>query len=47
MPTGFAPDALRRMLHVEVEAPASTPTLTGLWATYDEIKPEVMGASSP
>ena len=44
LPTGLAPDALRRTLHVQVEDSGENPDLEGLWETYNEIKPKVLGA---
>ena len=44
MPVGFKSDALRRMLHIEVEASQEHLPLKELWATYDSIKGEVLGA---
>jgi hypothetical protein len=44
MPNGFAPDALRRMLHVELKPADDHPDTGNLWQDYDKIKPQVLGA---
>jgi hypothetical protein len=44
MPTGFAPDALRRMLHIQLESSDDHPDVVSIKAKYDQIKPAVMGA---
>jgi hypothetical protein len=44
MPTGFAPDALRRMLHIQLESSDDHPDVVAIKETYDQIKPTVMGA---
>ena len=44
MPTGFQPDALRRMLHIELEASDDHPDAGALWKTYEDIRPRVLGA---
>jgi hypothetical protein len=44
MPSGFEPDALRRMIHIELEASDKHPPTDKLWQAYEEIKPRVLGA---
>ena len=44
MPTGFAPDALRRMLHIQLESSDDHPDVVSIKEKYDQIKPAVMGA---
>ena len=44
LPTGFQPDALRRLLHIELEGSDSHPDSESLWQAYGEIKAEVLGA---
>ena len=44
LPTGFKPDALRRMIHVSLAGTSEHPDLEALWSEYDEIKPLVLGA---
>lgn len=44
LPVGLQPDALRRTLHVELEATETHPDKIGLWRAYEEIKSQVLGA---
>jgi len=44
LPEGFQPDALRRLVHVELEATDDHPDAGLLWQAYDTIKAEVLGA---
>ena len=44
LPTGFKPDALRRMLHIELAGTDDHPNLESLWSEYNATKPAVLGA---
>jgi hypothetical protein len=44
LPDGFRPDALRRILHIELAVAEDNPALDKLWHDYYAIKPQVLGA---
>ena len=44
LPSGLAPDALRRTLHLAIPGSDIHPDKTRLWADYDTAKPGILGA---
>ena len=44
LPDGLQPDALRRTLHIELDASGVHPDKTALWQAYEKIRPELLGA---
>ena len=44
LPSGLQPDALRRTLHVDLDASGKHPDKTSLWRDYEKLKPELLGA---
>jgi hypothetical protein len=44
LPAGLKPDALRRLLHIDLGSSDSHPDISELWERYDNAKPRILGA---
>ena len=44
LPAGLQPDALRRTLHIDLDASGVHPDKTALWQAYEKIRPRLLGA---
>ena len=44
LPAGLQPDALRRTLHIELDASGVHPDKTALWQAYEKLRPQILGA---
>ena len=44
LPEGLQPDALRRTLHIELDASGVHPDKTTLWQDYEKLRPQILGA---